>query len=121
MIHFQAPILVKIRDSIKVNVSLSVSHAIERALPQTKIKDEIAKKIKDDTLKRTLTKDDYEETEKCDTISFWFIGGTSLSYRVGHEIKQADFERVVSHLDSLTYRTPKNDGKPSDKQTSSST
>ena len=111
MIHFQAPILMKVRDGIRVNLSMTVSHAIERQLPQRRLVKEVAEQVKARTLNRELREADYEQYDVCDTVSFWFAGGSSLSYRVGHEVTQEDFERIVRDLQSLEYRS---DRKPSD-------
>ena len=113
MLHINAPVILKIRDGITVNLSQTVSQAVEHGLSQKRLKKEIADQIKSGT-KTDATKDeDFEEYGKADTLSFWFIGGTSLSYRVGHEIKQEDFNRIEAQLIALQYRT-KNDGKSSD-------
>jgi len=113
MIHFQAPILVKVREGIRINLSHTVSHAVEKNLPQRRLKKEISDAVKAGTHKKPLEDGDYEEYTKMDTISFWFIGGTSLAYRVGEEIKAEDFERIVRDLEALEFRR-KSDGKPSD-------
>lgn len=114
MIHFQAPINVKIRDGIRVNVTAAVSHAVERGLVQKKLKKEIGDAVRAGTLKRGLIDADYDDDGKCDTISFWFVGGTSLCYRVGFEITQEDFKRIVGDLEAMEFKR-KDDGKPSDK------
>jgi hypothetical protein len=89
---------------------MSISHAVEHALPQRRLK-------KDYKGTPHEAKDsDYEEYGKSDTISFWFVGGTSLAYRVDHEITQEDFDRVKVQMENLHFRT-KDDRKPSDNKT----
>jgi len=119
-LQFNAPLTVKIREGIRVNIALSVSHAIEKDLPQKKLKTDVQKEVRAGTLKRALADDDYETTGTADTISFWFIGGTSLSYRVGHEITQEDFNRIEFQLGILEFRT-KNDRIASDNKTDKAT
>lgn len=116
MLHINAPVILKIREGISVNLSQTVSQAVEKALPQRRIKKEIAEKIKSGEHKKEPLEADYEEYGKADTLSFWFIGQSSLSYRVGHEITQEDFDRVQAQLIALQFRT-KSDGKPSDDET----
>lgn len=107
MLHIQAPVLVKIRDGITVNLSQSFSQAIERQVPQKKLK----KEYKGNPTE--AKPEDFEITGKLDTVSFWFADGRSLAYRVGHEFTQADFDRVEKQMISLEFRT-KDDGKSSD-------
>ena len=99
MLHVQAPVLIKVRDGITVNIGVSVSQAIEKQLPQYKLKEGFDKD------KRTPTQADYDVTGHADTVTFWFTGGTSLSYRVGHEITQEDFDRIQSQIEHLNFRT----------------
>ncbi len=119
-LQFNAPLNIKIRDGIRVNIALSVSHAIERGLVQKQIKEDIQKLIREGKLERQLIEDDYIEGEKLDTVSFWFIGGTSLAYRVGHEITKEDFDRIAGQLESLEFRSQR-DRIPSHKQTNKAT
>jgi hypothetical protein len=115
MLHVQAPVLIKVCDGITVNLSVSVSQAIEKQLPQHRLKDGV---VLDG---RKSTQDDYEVHGHADTLSFWFAGGTSLSYRVGEEITQEDFDRVEKQIDDLNFRTAKSDRKPSNDTTPQST
>ena len=78
------------------------------------MKDDVKKAVAEGKrAQQSVTKDDYEETGKADTVSFWFIGGTSVQYVVGQEIVQEDFDRINRQLKSLELRE-KSDGKPSD-------
>jgi len=112
MLHINAPVLLKIREGINVNLSMTLSLAVEHDVPQKRIKEESKEKPA-----HTLTAKDYEEYGTADTVSFWFIGGTSLAYRVGHEITQEEFNRIKAHLQGLQYRT-KDERKPSDNKAS---
>jgi hypothetical protein len=112
MLQLQVPALIKIREGITVNLSNSVSQAIEHKLPQRKLKD--GAKAKCEAEKRQPKDDDYEEYAQMDTVSFWFVGGTSLSYRVSEEITQEDFNRISTTLTELTYKG-KNERITSDK------
>ena len=109
MLHLQAPALIRIREGITVNLSASISQAIECDVPQRRLKKDYKGHPQE------AKPEDYEEYAKMNTISFWFIGGTSLAYRVSEEISQEDFERVSDVLTNLQYRL-KNDGKPDGKQ-----
>ena len=102
------PTLVKIRDGIRVNVSMATSHAVEYDQPQLQLKAEVKNLQENGTLKRKIREDDFEKIGEADVISFWFIGGQALSYRVGEEFTQTDFDRVKNVLETLEYRT-KND------------
>ena len=61
MLHIQAPVLIKIREGITVNLAMSISHAVEHNLPQSRLKKE---------RKDPPTKNDYEVYGKADTVSF---------------------------------------------------
>lgn len=113
MFHVNAPIILKIREGIAINLSMTTSFASEEKMEQKRVRPDIEAAIRAGTHKQALVASDYEVTGKTDTVSFWFIGGTSLSYRVGFEIDQADFDRITAQLNALMYRT-KNDRKPSD-------
>ena len=114
--HIEIPTLIKICDGVRVNVSLSVSHAVERDKEQRELDPKIEALHSNGTLKRPLTIEDYVVTGNADTVSFWFVGGNSLSYRVGFEINQEDFERIQSQLQTIEFRT-KDDRKPSPSET----
>lgn len=105
MLHIQAPVLIKIREGITVNLSMSVSHAVEPNLPQSRLKSTYDKN-------KSPTQSDYEPAGTADTVSFWFVGGTSLCYRVGHEISQEDFNRIKLQMEALQFRT-RDDREPS--------
>lgn len=107
MLHIQAPVLVKIRDGITVNLSQSFSQAIEHQVPQKKLK----KEYKGNPTE--AKPEDFEISGKLDTVSFWFADGRSLAYRVGEEITQDDFNRIEKQMLSLEFRT-QDDRKPSD-------
>jgi len=109
MLHLSVPALIKIREGITVNLSTSVSQAVERNVPKRALKKDYKGNPKE------ATPGDYEDVGTYDVISFWFIGGTSLAYRVGEEIAQEEFDRIASVLDNLQYRT-KDDRKPSSEQ-----
>lgn len=109
------PTLVKIREGIRINLTLSVSHAIERDVTQTRIKPEIQELFNTQKLDRKLTPEDYEECGKTNAISFWFVGDSSLIYRVGKEITQEDFDRIEKTLQSIEFRM-KDERKPSSNQ-----
>jgi len=94
MLNLSIPALIKIREGLTVNLALSVSQAVERAVPQYKLKEGIAKATK---------QDDYEPNGTADTVTFWFIEGRSLAYRVGEEITEEDFVRVEGDLAKLQY------------------
>jgi uncharacterized protein YneR len=113
MLHINAPVIIKIREGVTINLSQTVSQAVERDLPQNRLKKEIADKIKSGAMTDKPKEEDYEQYATAHTLSFWFIGGTSLSYRVGHEITVEDFNRIEKIMNSLQFRT-KDDGKPSD-------
>jgi len=86
--------LLKIRGDITINLALSVSQSIER--------DKVCFRLKDG-IKKGEKRDDYDEY-KADTVSFWFLGDQSLSYRVGEEITKEDFNRIELQLENLQYR-----------------
>ena len=113
MLHINAPLLLKIRDGIALNCSMVLSLAAEKDAPQKRLKKEVADAIKSGAQVEQPTDKDYEVYASADTLSFWFIGGTSLAYRVGFEITQEDYNRVEAQLQGLHYRT-KDDRKPSD-------
>ena len=94
MLNLTAPALLKIRDGITINLALSVSQSVERDTVQYKLKDGIEKGEK---------RDDFDQY-KADVVSFWFIDGKSLSYRVGEEITAEDFDRIKLQLENLQYR-----------------
>jgi len=96
--------IVKIREGIGVNLSMAVSHAIEYDLPIRALKPEVKEALKKQTLGREINSDDYIEEGRANTVMFWFIGGASLTYRVGHEITQEDFDRIEATLENVTYR-----------------
>ena len=108
------PALIKIREDISINLNNSVSQAVELNVTFRRLKKDYKGNPSE------AKPQDFEEYGKGDVLSFWFIGGTSLSYRVGEEIKQEDFDRVKEILINLQYRT-KNDGKPSSEQVSPKT
>jgi len=111
-IHIDLPTLLKIREGIRVNLNMTASHSIEYDQPITQIKPDIQKQFNDGSLKRHLTAEDYEEIGKADIISFWFVGGNSLVYRVGKEISQEDFEQIKSTLQTIEFRK-RDDREPS--------
>jgi hypothetical protein len=113
MLHINAPVLIKIRKGIAINLAMTLSLAVENAVPQTRLKKEVADAIQAGSRTEQPTDADYEEYGKADTLSFWFIGGTSLAYRVGHEITQEDFDRAKAQIVGLLYRT-KDERKSSD-------
>lgn len=115
-LHIEVPTLIKIRDGIRVNVSVSVSHAVEYQLPQRELKKDVQALVNSGTLARKLTAEDYVERAPCDTVSFWFIGAQPLTYRVGREITAEDFTRIVRDLNELEYRS-RDDRKPSSNKT----
>ena len=99
------PTILKIREGITVNLSLSVSQAVEAKLPQRRLTKESREAINNGSLKHTDVNDEhYEVAGSADTLSFWFIGNSSLSYRVGEEIEQEDFDRVSAQLKAIQYR-----------------
>ena len=104
MLNLSVPALLKIRQDITVNLSLSVSQSIERGAPQYKVKDDIKKLSDEGKLNRALTRDDYEEIDKCDVVTLFFLDQRSLQYRVGHEISEEDFLRIEQDISSLTYK-----------------
>lgn len=104
MLNLSVPALLKIREDITVNLSLSVSQSLEKDSPQYKVKDEIKKLGDEGKLNRSLTKDDYEEVGKCDVVTLFFHDGRSLQYRVGHEITAEDFDRIKEDIHTLTYK-----------------
>lgn len=101
MLHLNAPALIEIREGITLNLATSVSQAVERGLPLQRLKKEAEARVRAGERPKA---DDYETYGKADTVSFWFIGGTSLCYRVGEEITQKEFEKVAAVLKSLQYR-----------------
>lgn len=107
MIKVSVPTIIKIREGITINLSLSVSQAVEKQLPQKRLKADAKEAINNGTLKHTDVQDShYEVYNKADTLSFWFTGNQSLAYRVGEEISQEDFDRVSIQLNAIQYRTP---------------
>lgn len=112
MLQLQVPALLKINGNITINLSNAVSQAVEKDLPQKRIKETAQADI--DSTNRRVSEEDYEVYGEMDTVSFWFVGGTSLSYRVSEEISQEDFDRITETLKELTYKG-KNERKPSDK------
>jgi len=98
MLNLSVPALLKIREGITVNLSLSVSQAVEKDVPQYRPKEGIEKPSK---------QEDYEEYAKADVITFWFIDSKSLSYRVGQEITGEDFVRISVDLEQLQYKQKK--------------
>jgi hypothetical protein len=113
-LHIEVPTLIKIRDGIRVNVSLAVTHAIEESKESFIIKEEVRKEVEEGKrAQHSVTQEDYVSEGKADTVSFWFIGGTSVQYSVGKEIEQSDFDRIKDQLQGLEYaprdRKPSND------------
>lgn len=109
MLNLTVPALIRIREGITVNLSLSVSQAVERDVLQWRIKDDVQQKIDSGSLNRSLTREDYEEDGKTDTVTFWFIDGKQLTYRVNHEITSEEFDRISEDLEALNYeRKPSN-------------
>ena len=107
MLNLSVPALLKVRDDITINLSLSVSQSIEYGAPQFKVKDDIKAKSDAGELKRALTKDDYDEIGKANVVTFFFSDGRSLQYRVGEEITEDDFRRIEADLHTLTYQRKK--------------
>ncbi len=105
MLHINAPALIKIREGITVNISQSVSQAVEKQVPQRRLKEGVRELCEKE--KRAPQPDEYEAVGNADTLSFWFMGGTSLSYRVGEEITQKDFDRIANILTNLQYQVKK--------------
>jgi hypothetical protein len=110
MLHLQAPALIKIREGITINLSNSVSQAVEHDVKLRRLKKDYKGNPQE------AKPEDFEEYSTANVVSFWFIGGTSLSYRTGEEISEEDFVRISKILTNLQYRM-KDDGKPSSKQT----
>jgi len=104
MLNLSVPALLQIREGITINLALSVSQSVEPAMPQYKLKDDIKKLSEEGKLARSLRSDDYIQTGTADTVSFWFIDGRSLVYRVGEEISSDDFARIEDSLTQLQYR-----------------
>ena len=109
MIHVDIPALVKIYADMRGNVSLAVSCAIDYDQPQYELKPDVRALKEEGKLSRSLIESDYEVVGKADTVSFWFIGGTSLIYRVGVEITRDDFDRIKADLSQLEFKGKKND------------
>jgi len=107
MLNLSVPALIKIREGITVNLSLSVSQSFDKDMPQYAVKPAVKKLVDSGEIGRQLVQDDYEEIGKSSTATFWFIDGKSLTYRVGEEITQDDYERIVADLDSLNYKLKK--------------
>ena len=109
MLHIQVPTIIKVREGITVNLSMSVSHAVEHALPQSRLKKEYTGNPHE------AKPSDYEVYDKCNTVSFWFVGGTSLAYREGHEITAEDFQRVKRQMEGLIFNDRKSGNNPASK------
>ena len=98
MLNLSVPALLKIREGVTVNLSLSVSQAVETDVPQYKVKAGIEKPSK---------QEDYELNGTADTVTLWFIDKERLVYRVGEEITREDFVRISEHLSNLHYVSKK--------------
>ncbi len=107
MLNLNIPALIEVREGITVNLALSVSQAIEHDVPQYTMKEEVKKLQEEQKLNRRLTSEDYDEIGKTDTVTFWFIDGKSLTYRVGEEITAEQFEEVSKDILALTYKRKK--------------
>lgn len=94
MLNLTVPALIKIREGITINLSLSVSQAVETDVPQYKVKEGIDNPTK---------QEDYELNGTANVITFWFIDAKALTYRVGEEITQEDFDRISTALQQLNY------------------
>lgn len=77
---------------IYVNINNTLSYAVERNSRQ--------QRLKEGADPNRATQADFEVFET-DTISFYFIAGTGLSYRVGIEIEQEDFDRLTTILEKI--------------------
>lgn len=88
---------------IGVNMNNVVSYAIERKVPERKLKEAIRQAFEEKTLKRNLKDEDYETVGYVDRVSFYFIGGTGLTYIVGKEITKEDFIRIVNSIKRMEF------------------
>lgn len=107
MLSLQAPALIRVREDITVNLNTCVSQQVLRKAPIRQLKKSAAARVRQEG--GVATAEDYEVVGQADTVSFFFIGGTSLTYRVGEEITQEDFDHVATIITNLQYRM-KNDG-----------
>lgn len=99
------PTAVRMYDGVYVNMSAAVSYAAEKDLPQRELKPEVKKLVDEKSLGRPIREEDYNEIGKADTVSFWFIGGSSLCYVVSDKFTQADYDRVEKTFENIEYRT----------------
>ena len=90
------PIMLKVRSGVFVNINNLMSFAIEPGLAQPFKK---LKEGEDPKNPEAYT----EEIVTADTISFYYPGDRGLSFRVGHEIERADWNRMKEILESLEF------------------
>jgi len=99
----QQPTLIQVsaERGIYVNLNNTLSYALDRNSVQQRLKKGAdPKSVKDEDIEKFTA----------DTISFYFIAGTGLSYRVGVEITQKDFDRMAYILEkALPYTMTPNE------------
>ena len=105
-LRIDVPTMIRTSVGVRVNVSLSVSHSIERGVIQRVLKRDVRNRLQAKAMLPTdVTDEDYEDSIAQDVITFYFIGGTALTYTVGKNITAEEFERIAHQLQSLEYRT----------------
>lgn len=104
------PCTVKIKTGVYINISTLCSFSIDLGLAQ-----KIPVLKKDGNADNP--KDWEQKTVTADTISFYWQGDRGLSFRVGHEIERADFERIKRILTTLEYKERPNERKSSTSDT----
>lgn len=109
------PCVIKVKTGVYVNLSNTMSYAVEEGLSQYI-----------DVLKENGNPKNPEDYEKkltaADTVSFYYPNNQGLAFRVGHEIKQSDYIRMKRILTNIDFKEQKpNDRKPNTKQIDKST
>lgn len=92
---------IKITDEVTVVLSNIVSYAVEKGLSYPK--------LKADAIPGSENPEDYG-TSAADTISFFFLAGQHLIFRVGEEITREDYDRISATLKSLEFDLERKSG-----------
>lgn len=100
--HQPTLLVVNADKGIYINLNNTVSYAVERKSRQ--------QRLKEGADPNRATQADFE-IFTTDVVSFYFVAGTGLSYRVGIEITQDDFDRLAYILEkALPYTaSPQNE------------
>ena len=94
MIHIDVPTTVRINETDRINLSLCVVSSL----------------VKDQSVMVQTYNDSDEPAamiasgKTADTVTFWFIGGTPVTYRVGYEITQSEYDRIESIIKSVEFK-----------------